>query len=465
MDGIREFQVLTNTYSAQFGGTGAVINAVSRSGTNEWHGSGFEFLRNSVFDAKNFFDVPSEPIPSFRRNQFGGTIGGPLKKDRLFFFVNYEGLRQSLGQTGRQFVPDANVHNGILPCAALNNTAGCTASTPDTNLGVPNPNNSNPTLARIAQILNLYPLPNATPASGLPVGSDLLDSQGRRTGAGLFTSVANQIAHDDYFLARMDYQLSENDSLFGRYVSDRASQIIPFPFSQLSNWPEEDRTANQYFTLEERRVFSPTFINSLRFSFVRTNEAARTAGETPALNIIGAGRQDAAINAGGIIGQIGANGTVPYFLIQNKFTVGDDIDLDIDLEKGAHSLQAGISVVRVQTNLSAPFNVGGGFAFGTLENFLNGVPLSMLGMSAPSPNFTTNRSFREIDINPYFQDDWKVTPRLTLNLGLRYDYATNAVAKSVPLFAITDPLTSTGFTRVDHVLASNPNLRNFDPRL
>ncbi|HKV42404.1 MAG TPA: carboxypeptidase-like regulatory domain-containing protein, partial [Blastocatellia bacterium] len=178
VDAIREFQVLTSSYSAQFGGTGAVVNAVSRSGTNDWHGSGYEFLRNSVFDAKNYFDSASAPIPSFHRNQFGGTLGGPIKTDKLFFFVNYEGLRQSLGQTGNQFVPDANVRNGILPCAALNNTVGCTASTPDSNLGAPNPNSSNPALARIARILNLYPLPNSAPAPGLAVGSDLLDSQG-----------------------------------------------------------------------------------------------------------------------------------------------------------------------------------------------------------------------------------------------------------------------------------------------
>jgi hypothetical protein len=464
IDAIQEFQVLTNTYSAQFGGTGAVINAVSRAGTNTWHGSGFEFLRNSVFDAKNFFDQPDAPIPTFRRNQFGGTLGGAIKENRLFFFVNYEGLRQSQGQTGRQFVPDANVHFGILPCAALNNTAGCTGSTPDSHMGVPNSNNSNPDLAAVAKILTLYPLPNAAPAPGLAVGSDLLDGQGRRTGVGLFTSVANQIANEDYVLGRVDYALSPDTNIFARYVSDRANQLIPFPLSLLDKWPEGDNTANQYFTVEGRHVFSPNLVNSLRFSFVRTNERAKTVGETPALNLIGAGRQDAAINATGAPGPvspIGANGTVPYFLVQNKFTVGDDISWI----HGSHSIQAGASVVRLQTNLSAPFNVGGNFTFGTLENFLNGTPASMLGMSAPTSDFSTNRYFREIDFFPYIQDDWKVTSRLTLNLGLRYDYATNAVAVGVPLFAIVNPLTSAGFTRVDHVLASNPNVKNFDPRV
>jgi hypothetical protein len=461
IDAIREFQVLTSTYGAQFGGTGAVVNAVSRSGTNDWHGSAYEFLRNSVFDAKNYFDDPSAPIPSFRRNQFGGTFGGPIKKDKLFFFVNYEGLRQSLGQTGRQYVPDANVHNGIIPCAALNFAPSCTAATPDSNLGMPNPNSSNPALAQVAKILPIYPLPNNAPAPGLPVGSDVLDAQGRRTGVGLFTSVANNIANENYFLARVDYQLTPDDVLFSRYVSDRASQVLPFPQSQLNKWPEGDNTANQYFSLEERRVFSPTLVNSLRFSFTRTNERASTTGETPALNLIGAGRQDATISAGGITNPIGPVGLVPYFLIQNKFTVGDDFSW----ERGTHNIQAGASLVRVQTNLSAPSFIGGDFFFGTLESFLRGQPFLMFGSAPPSSDFTTNRYFREIDFFPYFQDDWKITPRLTLNLGLRYDYATNAVGIRVPLYAILNPLTSTGFTRVNHVLASNPNLWNVDPRL
>src|SRR5262245_6113654 len=140
VEAIQEFRILTNTYSAEFGGTGAVVNAVSRAGTNTVQGSAYEFLRNSVFDAKNYFDSPSASIPTFRRNQFGGTLGGPIKKDRFFVFGNYEGLRQSQGQTGLQFVPTVSVHQGLLPCAALTSTVGCTASTPDRNFGGPNPN-------------------------------------------------------------------------------------------------------------------------------------------------------------------------------------------------------------------------------------------------------------------------------------------------------------------------------------
>src|SRR5215475_13293675 len=465
VEAIQEFRVLTNTYSAEFGGTGAVVNAVSRSGSNTLHGSAFEFLRNSVFDAKNYFDDKSADIPTFRRNQFGGTLGGPIKRDKFFFFGNYEGLRQSQGQTGRQFVPSASVHQGILPCAALNNLANCTVSTPDRNFGLPNKNDPNPDKALIAKILDVYPFPNASPAPGLPVGSELLDAQGRRTGIGLFTSVANEIINEDYALGRMDYALSQKDSVFGRYILDRAFRRIPFPLSNIAKWPEVDNTKNQFFTLEERRIFSPKLVNSIRFSFTRTYEQGRTDGSVDALNIIGGGRQNGAIFATGAqsgVTPIGASGTVPFFLVQNKFTVGEDLFLNT----GPHSLKFGVTMTRVQTNLSAPAYIGGNFTFGTLENFLNGTPLSMLGMSAPSPTFSTARYFREIDFFPYVQDEWKVTPRLTLNLGLRYAFATNAVgAGAAPLNAIIDPKTATGFTTVKHVLASNPNVKNFDPRI
>jgi Carboxypeptidase regulatory-like domain/TonB-dependent Receptor Plug Domain len=465
VEAILEFRVLTNTYSAEYGGTGAVVNAVSRSGSNALHGSAFEFLRNSVFDAKNYFDDPVADIPTFRRNQFGGALGGPIKKDRLFFFGTYEGLRQSQGQTGRLFVPNANVHQGILPCAALNNTAACTASTPDINFGVPNPNDPNPDKAMIARILDLYPFPNASAAPGLPVGADLLDAQGRRTGVGLYTSVADEIINEDYVLGRLDYAFSQKDSLFGRYIINSAFRRIPFPLSELALWPEVDNTKNQFFTIEEKRIFSPKVVNSIRLSFTRTNERGRTDGSTAPLQIIGAGRQDGAIFATGALGPvtpIGASGTVPFVLVQNKFTVGDDLIINT----GSHSIKLGAVVTRVQTNLSAPAYVGGNFTFGTLENFLNGTPILMLGMAAPSPDFSTARYFREIDLFPYIQDDWKVTPRLTLNLGLRYGFATNARgAGGIPLNVILDPLSSTGFTTVDRVLAKNPNLWNLDPRI
>ncbi len=195
IEAIQEFQVLTNTYSAEFGGTGAAVNAASKSGTNTLHGSGYEYFRNSALDATGFFDVTKPP---FRRNQFGASLGGPIKKDRLFFFVNYEGLRQSLGQTGRANVPEAYVHNGQVPC---NQAPGLTCTGGMATVGV------NP---KVAGILALYPLPNP----------GVVD-QG---GFGLYTTIANLVANENYVLGRVDYNLSSRDSLFMRFVSDRADQ-------------------------------------------------------------------------------------------------------------------------------------------------------------------------------------------------------------------------------------------------
>ena len=118
VESIAEFETMTNTYSAEFGGAGSVVNGVTKAGTNTLHGSAYEYLRNSAFDARNYFDLPNGP-PGFKRNQFGGSLGGPIKKDSTFFFVNYEGYRQDLGKTVLSFVPDLNAHSGILPCSAV----------------------------------------------------------------------------------------------------------------------------------------------------------------------------------------------------------------------------------------------------------------------------------------------------------------------------------------------------------
>ncbi len=202
-------------------------------------------------------------------------------------------------------------------------------------------------------------------------------------------------------------------------------------------------------------------LNSVRFSFVRTREAAVTSNSTPPLDFFpGSGRQNGSVGPAPL-SPIGASGTVPFFIVQNKFFGGDDVLWT----HGSHSLKMGVSVGRVQTNLGAPFNVGGNFLFGGIVPFLQAHPFLFLGMSAPSPDFSINRYFREIDMFPYVQDDWKVTPRLTLNLGLRYEFVTNAVGVGVPLFVILNPLTSSGFTQVKHVLASNPNNKSFDPRI
>jgi len=442
VDAIAEFQVLTNTYSAQFGGTGAAINEVSRGGTNTFHGSAYEFFRNNALDSAGYFDASS--APPYRRNQFGGNIGGPIKKDKLFFFVNYEGLRSSLGTTNNVNVPEPYVLNGQV-CAVPNlqktdpNITLCPALTTVV-ASVP---------AAQAAILALYP---AAPAGSLDQGN-----------YAQVPEVGSLVSSENYVLGRMDYTFSSTDSLFGRYVSDRVNQVNPFAGSLLPLWPDDEITRNQYFTLEEKHIFSPTLLNLLRGSVVRTHSEGVTTGETSALDLFpGSGRQNADVGPGGGLTPVGASGLDPFRAVQNKFTVGDDLIWS----RGAHSLRFGASLERIETNIYQPFVYGGDFIFFSLNNFLKGKADGYLGSAPPAPGFNIKRYFRQNDFFPYVQDDWKVSSKLTLNLGLRWDFATNAVgAGGVPLEAIPNPLTDTGFTVSHTVVAKNPNWGNLDPRI
>src|SRR5262245_8918941 len=242
VEAIAEFQALTNTYSAQFGGGGAVINAITRSGANRVHGSAFEFLRSSRLDARQFFDDPTKPKPPFTKHQFGGSLGGPIRRDRAFFFANYEGIQQSLAETRIATVPDANARSGVIPIGGALTTVGVHPA--------------------IKPVLDLYPLPT-TLLSG---------------GVGQVNVVDTTTGHENYALGRLDYTLSAHDSLFARYVTDTASLVEPFAGSTIPLWPASNKTNNQYLTVEERRVISSSAINQVRVGFVRTRELADNTG-------------------------------------------------------------------------------------------------------------------------------------------------------------------------------------------
>ena len=507
VESLAEFQVLTNTYGAQFPGAGAVVNEASKSGTNTYHGSGYEFLRNSALDARNFFDKIFTPVspgvfdatvlpkPEFRQNQFGGSLGGAIKKDRLFFFANYEGFRNFLGTNVTSLVPEPyvladdalpcgqvgsptiangfpNLVNSVSPaCAALATTMSTWPAVSGFGVGG-NPiepeaafgsGSLQPAAAgTIAEILGLYPSPNST-----VLAADL-------GGFSPYTTLNTTTESEDYALGRVDYNLGTNDTIFGRYVNDRAELLQPFAGSPvLADWPELGNTYNQYFTVQERHIVSPTAVNSVRFDYTRTHEDANTTtAPNPILQFV-SGFPDGSISAGCPgCAPIGANTALPYNLAQNKFGVGDDLVWN----RGAHSFHIGIRFARVQSNIYAPFVYGGTFAYFGEQAFVTGNPFLMLGTYPGHAD--SNRHFRENDYEPYFQDDWKINSRLTLNLGVRYDYATNPVGW--PLTAIVNPpvadttayftasdgtMYATGFTPVQHVFASNPNAKNIEPRL
>ena len=417
IDAIGEFQTLTNTYSAQFGGSGAVINAVSRSGTNGFHGTAFEFLRNSALDARNFFD--KAVVPAFRRNQFGGALGGPIKKDKAFFFFNYEGLRQSLGLTQIAFVPDANARNGIIN---------------GVNIGV-NPN--------VAAALALYPSTTLTSPTGIVQ----------------VPQVGSQVGNENYMLGRVDYTFSDKDSIFARVSSDRADLLNPFPNGPVPKWPDIEKTPNFFAVLEERHIFSPALINIARGSFVRTDSNATTPLATPLLNPFPAsGHEDGQLTVTGL-STLGAQALDPFRIVQNKLTGYEDVYWT----KGAHSIKFGMSFMRMQTLEFAPFRGGGQYTFTSLTALLQNTPFSWAGAL---PNASDSYHwYRENQIMPYINDDWKVTSRLTLNLGLRYDFESNPVDATNNLFAVTNVYTSTGYSKVPNVYKTSPNSKNWDPRV
>ena len=308
VEAIDEFQMLTNTYSAEFGGFGSAINAVSKSGTNSLHGSAFEFIRNSELNARNHFDPLSGP-PAFRRNQFGGSVGGPIKKDSTFFFVNYEGLRQDLGET----------YTATVPSAAAWALA--------------------PTGSPILSLQQFYPSPNG-PVSGL---------------SGKYTDVGFEPLNEDYFLARLDYQLRSKDSVFARFVRDTGNLSDPFPNAArgglLPYWPEGASTHNYYVTIEEKHIATSSLVNVARVSFVRTNQGTTSPVTTDVLDIFpGENRPDSDLSVTGL-SSLGPLANDPFYYLQQRYTYEDQVYWT----HGAHELRFGGTVQRQLTDGSRAF--------------------------------------------------------------------------------------------------------------
>jgi hypothetical protein len=468
VDAIGQFQVLTNTYSAQFGGAGAVVNQTTKSGTNRFHGTAYEFFRNSGLDARSWFDSPARTAP-FRKNQFGGALGGPIKKDKMFFFGNYEGLRQLYAPAKIFTIPDTNTHNGLLPCNLVSSATpgACPAKTsgnfqpqPLVNVGV------TPIMAPyIAFFDQFFPRPTAElySASGLP------------TGTGQETTFLPEIGTENYFVGRYDWTVSEKDSVFVRYLGD---------FSLLNNdnitgpWhPDLEYNRNQFATVEEKHIFSGNLINIARFAFSRPFQRSNPGSKRYSIFCYytaaecAAQPSDGGFTYGGGLTAVGAGSPGPWRFNQNKYAEGDDVFWN----RGAHSFKFGGEVKRVQSDAWSPLGLGS-WSFANLQNLLTALPASFSGVlrnSAGQLEENSFRYFREIQFAMYAQDDWRIRPTLTLNLGLRYEPGTNISETNgnlnfilIPGAFVSPSLTAaSAYTNVPHVFNTNPTLRNFDPRI
>jgi hypothetical protein len=474
MEAIQEFTILTNTYSAEFGGTGAAVNAVTKSGTNDLHGTVYEYLRNSALDAKNYFDGPSQK-PSFKRNNFGVSLGGPIKKGKAFFFFNYEGLRASTGVTSRAVVPTSLP--ALFRAGGMTQVDGQWVGHP---LAVPgDPGPAIPISSVTQSIFSMYPLAQS-PSQCPNVASIFLQE-----GTGLYCSNNAQIGNEDYLLGRVDYNFSEKDSLFVRYARESAYQVLPYVYTAVPGWPEIDHERNQYVTITERHMFSPTIVNEARVGIVRLfteTENGGINGTGTALQQV-PGRQDMDFTPGQGLSALGPSPSSPSRPVTNRFSVGDSVFMSL----GAHSLRFGATMTRMQLNTIWNQYSGGAWIFANLAGIagpglggsLYGIPLLGITAAGPGYNYTApdgksypfdpSRYWRQNYLQPFIQDDWKITKRITLNLGLRYEWASNPTTVGQPVFTIhnlTSPTTTQDdFVAVKHPFKSNPNVKNFDPRI
>jgi hypothetical protein len=460
VDAIQEFSVITTNQGAEYGRTsGGVVNAVTKSGSNQLHGTAYEFLRNSALDAKNFFDDPASPIPPFRRNQFGASAGGPIIKDRTFVFGDYEGVRQYQGHSIIATVPSRNARVGILARCANNMSAGCAPpSTCPSNSTLLSPNANICVDNSAAKYLVFYPLPDAGTENG---------------NTGIHTFVQNQVVHEDFVMARVDHKFSDKDSLFGTIVWDRTPYSTP---DGLNNVLLGDFTKDQMDIVEWTHSFKPNFVNAARFGFNR--QRADVDNSVSAINPAAAdlslganpGRTAAQVNGlgGGIglmTGGVGANPT--YYYRWNSFQYYDDAFVTV----GKHSIKFGGEVERMQLNATGLSNPNGVFNFGGIEKFLSNQPKSF---NSGIESTLHSRAYRQTLFGLYLQDDWRIRPSLTVNLGLRYEMSTvptEVTGQLAVLYNVADPVAHCG-TLVPVVCApstgplfQNPTRRDFQPRV
>jgi hypothetical protein len=419
MDTIREFRVEVNAYSAEFGrNSGGQINVITKSGSNDLRGSVFEYHRNDAFDARNFFDGAHKP--DFWRHQFGGTAGGPLQRDRAFFFAGYEGLREKLGRTMQSRVPDDNARLGILPDPAH----------PGGTITVP-------IHPAVRPYLNEYPRANGPGIGG---------------GLALFSFPFDQRLTQDFWQARVDHHPAANHQLFARYTYDDAEQRLPTDYPQ---FPRTFVSRNQFLTAEHRHVLSPRTLNTVRFGFSRTrigqdvesNVSAPLEPFVPGRPMIGN------IDVGGLL-RFGPQTSAWVQLAQNVYS----LQQDLTHTRGRHILKAGSLFERYRMDMVNPTFSLGIYAFANLRAFLQNQPLRFVGLH---PEGDIDRQWRYNLLGFYAQDEFQVHPRLTLTGGLRYEFTTmpqDLGGRDSALVALSDPAPTPG------PLYRNPTYTNLSPR-
>jgi hypothetical protein len=447
IDAIREFRVVENSYSAEQGVTsGAQVNIASRSGANRFSGTAYEFLRNSALDAKNFFDDPRHPIPPYRQNQFGGSLGGPLRRDRAFFFANYEGFRVRQSLTNTTLLPPEALRrgdfSGINPLTGKAFPAIIDPLTGQLFSGNVIPAGRLDPVSRA--VLARVPLPNLPTA---PPGENNNINVGLRR------------VNTDQFLARLDHQLTARHQLFGRFLLFNGAQLFPFvpnSFAQNPSAPpgfgtEKDDTGRN-LALGLTSVFRPTLINDFRFGYAYyfgTKEAQNIRSDF--LESLGIARPPGATNHG--IPAINVPGYAdmgdsdifqPQIRKNHTFQFADNLVW----VKGRHTWKFGADLRRYRLFYLVEDFGQGIFSFSDGLGSVSGTAFSDFLLGRPFLSFAQAGNSGGNDrlnyLGAYFADEFHATRRLTLTYGLReefYSPPTNADGRA----SILDPSNATRF--------------------
>ena len=401
VDAVREFAVVADTYGAEYGKRpGAQVNIVTASGTNQVHGNAYEFLRNSALDARNYFDQGQ--IPPFQRNEFGGSLGGPLKNDKTFLFGNYEGFRENFSLSDVTFVPDAQARTGYLPCSGLATVpVNCSASTPLTNMGV---------APAVAPLFALWPAPQ----------TEVVTSTGLATGIAKSFSNPLQYIREDFGTARLDEVFSSNDTLSGVYTIDDSYANTP-----TSNPLSLDviTLREQVASLSETHIFSPTLVNKATFGFSRGGfyfngyvppSLASIPGFVPGKSvgaiIVGGGTT---LNGASQITAAGTNAGSNLQVARNIFTYENTINWT----RGIHQVSVGVWFEQLQSNDDLAQDQNAQASFSTLQGFLQGNVSTFTVAPASTP-----LNWRSLEGAWYVEDVIKASPKLEIRLGFRDEF-------------------------------------------
>jgi hypothetical protein len=468
IDAVEQVSVLGSNYPADYGRTsGGVINVVTRSGKDAFHGSIYEFLRNSALDARNFFDGPV--IPPFKRNQFGGSGGLPIKKGRTYIFGDYEGLRQSLGVTTVDTVPSATARMGIVH-DSNGNLLGPDGSTPSAPWTGPCPNPATETNLAPGQagfcVDNFTAVDTPQHPSFMNAFFPMPNGQLIGNGdTGIFSFAAQEITTENYFTIRFDHKFSDSDSINATYMRDASQTVQPGTFGELSS---DIVSSRQVASLHEQHIFSPNLLNVAQIGFSRAvgiigkvNQVLNSLMNDSYYAFEPSGFAGDIQSIPGVTSFLGAptaEGFIPSSraLYWTSYQGGDDAVVT----HGRHSIKFGGEVERMQDNEVSASNINGLFRFDSLTRFLTNEPSLFSGTGTPLP---LDIGLRETLFGAYVQDDIKLRKTLTLNAGVRYEMLT-VPTESHGLTSVL-PSLSAAQPNVGTPLFKNPTLRNFEPRL